>query len=88
METELINRGYRCKDRKKFDEDCERDSKGVKWKNPIRFTYVRGEFRVLTESSDRPFWTVQKMSSGHVMWFVDFPLDVNIDAIFAFIDAA
>ena len=88
MESELIKRGYLCGKRKKFDEECDKDGSETKRKNPPRFTYCKGSFRVLTESQDRPFWTVQKTSGGNVVWFVDFPLDVEVDAVFAFVESA
>lgn len=88
MESELIAYGYHCDDRKKFDEECEKDGSETKWKSPPRFTYSKGVFRVLTECQDRPFWTVQKTSGTHVLWFVDFPLDVGVEAVFAFIASA
>ena len=81
MEVELLKRGYRCSERTKFDSD------ETKWKKPPRFTYSNGAFRVLTESQDQPWWTVQKMSGSHVVWFVDFPLNVDIGAVFAFIES-
>lgn len=88
MESELIVRGWRCDDRKKFDEECEKDASQTKYKNPPRFTYSKGIFRILTECHDRPFWTVQKMSGSHVVWFIDFPLDVGVEAVLLFIASA
>jgi len=52
-----------------------------------RKVYVRGYIRVLTGSSDRPFYTVQRRLGTRVWWFVDFPYDVSLRAIKAFLDA-
>lgn len=88
METELELRGFVCKERVKFEADCRRSKNYKKLKNPPRFVYLSGTFRVLSESLDCPFWTVQKMSGSTVLWFVDFPFSVGAEAIFAFINAA
>ena len=88
MEIELNDRGYVCEERAKFDTECKKDSSETKWANPPRFTYQNGSFRVLTESRDRPYWTVHKMVGSHLMWFVDFPTDVNVHAVFSFIAAS
>ena len=85
FELQLIERGFTCGDRSKFDKECEKDTKNVKWKSPPRFTYERGSIRVLTDSSDRPYRTVQRIARRNVIWYVDFPLEVNLEAIFTFI---
>jgi hypothetical protein len=88
METELIARGYVCKERAKFENDCIKYKNVEKLKNPPRFGYIKGSLRVLTESRDNPWWTVQKLSGSSVEWHVDFPFDVGVEAVFAFIDVA
>jgi hypothetical protein len=88
MENALIEKGFFCKERKKFNDDCLKYKNQEKLKNPPRFVYVSGTFRVLTESRDCPFWTVQKMSGTTVLWFVDFPFGVGHEAVFVFLNAA
>lgn len=55
MENELVARCFTCRDRKKFDAECEKDTTGKKWQRPPRFVYRSGSWRVLTESADCPF---------------------------------
>lgn len=75
LESELNKRGYRC--------DCPEGLDSSR-----RIVYEKRNMRVLTASQDRPFWTVQKLTGERVSWFVDFPCDVDIVAVFAFIDAS
>lgn len=88
METELVERGYVCKERAKFEADCKKYKNEEKIRNPPRFIYAKGSVRVLTESRDCPFWTVQKMSGSTVVWHVDFPFDVGVESVFAFLSVA
>lgn len=85
-ESQLVKRGYTSKDRRIFDAQCKRDHEERKWRNPPRFTYAKGSIRVVTESREDPIRTVQFLSGGHVLWFVDFPIDVSLDLVFAFIE--
>lgn len=88
MEARLAELGYWSDDRKRFDRECERDTSESKRKNPPRLTYYKGSFRVLTESHDRPYWTVQKKMGAHILWYVDFPLDVGVETVLKFIECA
>ena len=83
MEQRLVSEGYSCPERVTFDEKCIRRKDAIKLLS--RFTYEKGRFRVLTETDAIPWWTVQNVRDGLVWWFVDFPLDVSLDAVFAFI---
>lgn len=85
LEVELLDRGWISPDRVKFDKDCIRDSKGIKKRDQPRFVYRRGNFRAITPIGERPWWTIQKVIDGNVVWYVDFPTTVNISAIMAFI---
>ena len=87
MEQELLARGWRCKERVKFDAENAKGDQRKAVKLP-RFTYKRDQWRVLTECNEQPFWTVQKTSASDVIWFVDFPLTVPLSAIFAFMEAS
>lgn len=87
METELTVREYVCKEREKYQKERLKDRNEEKVKNPIRFTYSKGLFRILTESQECPWWTVQRMSGASVAWFVDFPFDVGVKTVFAFVDS-
>lgn len=85
FEMELREHGFECRERKRFEEECKRDPNAGRWKNPPRFKYKKGSFVILTESIDTPWRTVQKMSNGHVLWHVDFPLEVDSQALLSFV---
>ncbi len=74
----LLKNGFACCGTVAYDQ---------KERGQSRVSYSRGSLRFLTEARDRPFWTVQRLTGGHVRWFVDFPLDVDLEAIMAFLDA-
>jgi hypothetical protein len=84
FEMELLDRGFECRERNRFEEEFKKDAHQTRWKNPPRFKYKNGIFVVLTESIECPWRTVQKISGGHVMWFVDFPLGVDTRAVLEF----
>lgn len=86
MESALLARGWRCRERVKFDMESAKGDQRRARKCP-RFTYRRDQWRILTESEDQPFWTLQKTNASDVIWFVDFPMDVPLSAIFTFLEA-
>ena len=49
--------------------------------------YNKGLIRILPEVTDRPCMVVQMRVGSTVKWFVDFPLDVDVLAVLAFINA-
>ena len=52
-----------------------------------RYTFERGNIRVLTESREQPYRTVQEYRSGTTAWYVDFPMQIPDKAILAFLTA-
>jgi hypothetical protein len=85
LEQHLVKLGFKSDDRKRFDEECKRDTTQSKHKTPPRFAYQSGPVRFITESRDSPFWTVQRKSGSSVLWFVDFPLDIGLVIVLKFI---
>lgn len=85
MESTLRRRGFTSPEREKHDESCERGNTDPS--RPVRFTYEKGNVRVVTENSERPWWTVQFCHDGIVQWFVDFPEQAGLESIFVFIAA-
>lgn len=88
FEMELLEHGFECRERKRFEEECKKDPHESRWKNPPRFKYKKGSFVVLTGTIECPWRTVQKISGGHVLWFVDFPLGVDKKAVLGFVEEA
>lgn len=86
LEQQLVKLGFKSDDRKRFDEECKRDTTQSKHKTPPRFAYQSGPVRFITESRDSPFWTVQKKMGSHIQWYVDFPLDVGDETVLKFIE--
>lgn len=85
LESALRQARFTSRDRQRFDRHC----KILKADRHIvpRFAYNRGCVRVLTDSSDYPWWTVQQVTGNTVHWFVDFPTETPIDALVAFADS-
>jgi hypothetical protein len=86
LESALRDRGFKSRDRKRFDDENAKPSRKHQRDNPKRFTYKRGSWRVLTDSQDCPWWTVQRVAGDEVQWFVDFPVGVNLEAMMLFIE--
>ena len=44
-----------------------------------RRTWKRGTVRVLSETRDCAWWTVQEMRGSNVRWYLDIPLDAGVE---------
>lgn len=87
MEALLIERGYRCGTRERNALARDKRIQANFDRQPQRHTYRKGEIAVMTESNDRPFWTVQQFVGPSIAWFVDFGLDVPPLSVFHFIES-
>lgn len=87
MEEQLEARGFTSRERSHFD-NIRADSSSFSGRVP-RFTYISEckNWRVITQSEDQPYWTVQKIVGSSVMWFADFTIEVTAAGVFAFMDA-
>ena len=51
----------------------------------MRGLYGKGNIRVLIETREQPYWTVQLLRRGEVQWFVDVPLNAGVEVLQNFI---
>ena len=51
----------------------------------VRGLYGKGNIRVLIETREQPYWTVQLLRRGEVQWFVDVPLNAGVEVLQSFI---
>lgn len=54
---------------------------------PSRAVYRKATIKVLCETIQQPYWTVQRLSWGSVDWFVDIPLACGADVLQSFLVA-
>jgi hypothetical protein len=76
IEQELQTRGWRCIDKKPGGRKVVR----------LRHRSPDGKWQILIDTEEHPWWTVQRVgASGHVRWYVDFPQEAGIEAVFSFV---
>lgn len=85
LERGLVDAGFRCVERDRWLKATERSPELRT--DPPRFHYRRGDsdFRVLTPSCERPWWTIQRWRGSNCHWFVDIPLDVPVSNVLGFL---
>ena len=83
LETMLLDNGFECPERDKFDKRAEATATDRVHKIVLpRFKYKGVGWNVLTESEETPFWTIQKVINKRVVWFIDIPQEVGMANVF------
>ena len=89
LEQRLDREGWKCKERERFDKRIASGSHNPNdIKESTRFCYEKGGWKILIDTNETPWWTVQKVVDKHVEYFVDFPQQIGIDTLFKFMEIA